>query len=84
MRQADRYRIDIAALHRRIRRRVRTDAGMAGFLDKLVGSGNWSYDRDEDVWVVPDRRHTGPGRGFLIVQRGGDWFKSVLSDEAVS
>jgi hypothetical protein len=63
---------------------MRTDAGMARFLDGLFGSGNYAYDRFEDVWVAPDRSYHGPGRGFLVVRRGGDWFATVLPASAIS
>lgn len=69
---------------RAMRRILSTDAGMARFLTDLVGAGNWTYDPGEDVWVVPDDKHTGPGRGYMVMKRGGDWFKAVLPDEVMS
>jgi hypothetical protein len=69
---------------RRIHRWLRTDHGMAHFMDECHGAGNWSYDRDADVWVAPDRRHVGPGRGFYVVQRGGDWRAVVLPERVLS
>lgn len=72
------------SIERRLRHVLRTDAGMAKFLNDLVGASNWTYDQDEDVWVVTDQHHVGPGRGLLIVRRGGSWFKTVLPDAAVS
>jgi hypothetical protein len=68
------------ALERRLRAKLQTDEGMASFLDRLVGPNHWTYDADEDVWVTPDTQHVGPGRGFVVVQRGGAWFRAVLPD----
>lgn len=63
-----------------IREKLSTDDGMIRFLDNLFGVGAWVYDTTEDVWVAVNKRHTGPGRGFTVVQRGGDWFDVVLPD----
>jgi hypothetical protein len=54
---------------------------MARFLTQLCGPDNWVYDERADVWVVSDTRHDGPGRGFLVLQRGGDWYSIVIPDE---
>jgi hypothetical protein len=67
-----------AAISAALRAETSTDEGMARFLDALFGAGTWTYDPSEDVWVVPDPKHVGPGRGFVIVERGGTWFKAVL------
>jgi hypothetical protein len=69
---------------RRIIRWLHTDVGMERFLDRFVGPGEWVYDPDADVWVVPDRDYTGSGRALLVVQRGGDWRRVVLPEEALS
>jgi hypothetical protein len=45
-----------------------TDAGMARFLNELVGPGNWAYDPTQDIWTVPDKK--------LAIKRGGEWFQS--------
>jgi hypothetical protein len=64
----------------KFRKALSTDAEMARFMDALCGVGGWTYDASEDVWVSPDAKHVGPGRGFYVVKRGGDWFKAVLPD----
>jgi hypothetical protein len=64
-----------------LRKILSTDAGMARFLDAVAGPGNWFYDPSDDVWVTPNSKHSGPGRGFLVVQRGGDWFYAVIPAE---
>jgi hypothetical protein len=61
-----------------LRSRLMGDAEMARFLDALFGVGTWAYDADEDVWVTPDTKHSGPGRVFIVVERGGNWFKAIL------
>lgn len=63
--------------------RLGSDAGMATYLTALFGTAGWTYDRAEDVWVVRDPTHTGPGRGFLVVQRGGSWRSVVVRREAI-
>jgi len=69
---------------RALRRHLSKDSGMARFLDDLVGPGRWTYDATEDVWLVPDKDHHGPGRGYTVLKRGGNWFKSVVPDEVLS
>lgn len=64
----------------KLRKRLSTDEGMAKFLDALFGAGSWRYDAAEDVWVIPDKDYTGPGRGFVVVKRGGDWFRAVIPE----
>jgi hypothetical protein len=73
---------------RRVRKALRkatsTDAGMRRFLDDLIGVGNYSYDPKEDVWIAPNSQHTGPGRGFIVIRRGGNWFSTVIPDGEIS
>jgi len=63
-----------------LREMLLTDAGMARFLDRVVGVGAWVYDDHEDVWIVPEPQPAGAGRQFRIVKRGGDWFTATLPD----
>ncbi len=56
-----------------IRALLMTDANMERFLDKLFGSSRWTYDMEQDVWIVTDSVHVGPGRGYIVMRRGGDW-----------
>lgn len=55
--------------------------GIESFLDRLFGPGNWQYDAQEQLWIVPDRQHTGPGREYFCVRANGDWFKARLDGE---
>jgi hypothetical protein len=57
-----------------------TVAGMTRLLDELVGRGNYTYDPVADVWVTPNPDYTGPGRGFILLQRGGFYSTVVLPD----
>lgn len=72
------------ALKRKIKQRLATDEGMASFMDDLFGALGWTRDAEADVWVAIDKDYTGPGRGFIVVQRGGDWFKAVIPDEKLA
>ena len=74
-RSLKRHKAEIEAA---LRAETSTDEGMAEFLDALFGAGTWVYDPSEDVWVIPNQKHTGPGRGFVVVERGGTWFTAVL------
>ena len=67
-----------------LRKITSTDEGMGRFLDAALGVGNYAYDPTEDVWVSPNKDDKGPGRGFIVVKRGGDWFTAVLPDEALA
>ena len=65
-------------LRNKMRNALLTDEGMVRFLDDLFGREKHAYDPQNDVWVTLDRDHTGPGRGFIVVQRGGAWKKLVV------
>jgi hypothetical protein len=65
-------------LRNKIRKVLLTDEAMVRILDDLFGRENYAYDPQNDVWVTPDRDHGGTGRGFIVVQRGGDWRKVVI------
>jgi hypothetical protein len=70
-------------LREKIRRRCLTDEGMVHALDLMFGRENYAYDPEADLWVSPDRDYIGPGRGFIVVERGGNWFKAVLPPAVV-
>jgi hypothetical protein len=72
------------ALMARIEAALQTDEGMSLYLTRLFGADSFAYDADEDVWVIPDASHQGPGRGFMIMRRGGHWFKAVLPAAAAT
>jgi hypothetical protein len=72
------------AEEKRIREEVRkaalTDDGMSRLLDYMFGHGNYTYDPDADVWVVPDADYAGDGRGLIVIRRGGSWYKAVIPE----
>ena len=39
------------------------------FLNKTFGPGIWVHDPYDDKFIVFDYMHTGPGRGFIVVDR---------------
>jgi hypothetical protein len=67
-------------LRNKIRDTLRTDHAMVRFLNDLFGAGNYVYDQKTDVLVAPDNDHAGPGRGFIVIERGGDWRKIVIPE----
>src|SRR3954464_6163538 len=75
---------ELRVLRRRLQEMVSTPEGMERFLADTFGAGNFQYDPTEDVWVVPDKRHQGPGRGFYIVRPDGTWFGAVVPDHEMS
>lgn len=58
-----------------------TRHGIEPVLDRMFGPGSWRYDADEELWIVPDTQHTGPGRSYYCVRANGDWFKARLDGE---
>jgi hypothetical protein len=56
---------------------------MEAYLDLHFGPGNWAYDRDADVWIVPDRGYEGPGQRYALLERGGFYDVAVIPDEAL-
>jgi hypothetical protein len=70
-------------LRNKIRKALLTDEAMVRALDLMFGRENYAYDPANDCWVSPDRDYTGPGRGFIVVERGGNWFKAVLPEVVV-
>jgi hypothetical protein len=67
----------------KIRDALLSDEAMVRLLDHLFGRENYAYDPECDVWITLDQDHIGPGRGFIVVQRGGDWRRIVLSGSAL-
>jgi hypothetical protein len=39
------------------------------YLDRNFGHGSWTYDPCSAVWIVVDDLHSGPGRGYLILDQ---------------
>ena len=65
-------------LRDKIRNALLTDEGMVRFLDDLFGRNNYSYDPTADLWIAPDADYVGDGRGMLVIERGGNWFRAVI------
>lgn len=40
------------------------------FLNKNFGVGTWVLDPVDDKYVVFDVGHTGPGRSYIVIDRG--------------
>jgi uncharacterized protein YggL (DUF469 family) len=74
---------DRHSVPRQMRQALKTDAGMARFMDELIGPGNWHYEESEDLWVTSDRAYSGQGRGYICVRRGGSWFRSEIPEGEV-
>jgi hypothetical protein len=75
---------ELHELRRRLQAMVSTPEGMERFLADTFGAGNFQYDPTENVWVVPDSKHRGPGRGFYIVRPDGTWFGAVVPEHKMS
>ena len=39
------------------------------YLNRTFGRGAWRYDPYTGYYIVPDDEYTGPGRGFIILDR---------------
>jgi hypothetical protein len=70
-------------LRNRVRDGLQSDEAMIRLMDGMFGRKNYTYDPEVDVWVAVDRDHAGPGRGFILVGRGGDWRRTVISGSAL-
>ena len=56
---------------------LRTDAGMARFLDSLAGKGKWVYDAKEDVWIITDWAKRKTPDHYIVCTRGiTQWFEA--------
>jgi hypothetical protein len=50
---------------------------------KLYGPDHGAfYDKGEDLWIVPDPKHHGPGFGFIAIRSDLSWFSGVVPPEA--
>jgi hypothetical protein len=67
-----------------LQKALSTNEGMTRYLDDLLGVGNYVYDPTADVWVAPDESYEGPGRGFIVMERGGFFSRAVLPDSVLS
>jgi hypothetical protein len=59
------------------------DDAMSHLMIDVFGRGNYVFDPAADVWVAVDRDYAGDGRGFVVVERGGNWFPAVIPAEAL-
>jgi predicted RNA-binding protein YlxR (DUF448 family) len=71
-------RWDRQSLDAELRRIGSTREGMARLLDKIFGVGAWIYDESENVWIIPDPKHKGPGRAFFILQHDHSWRRTII------
>jgi hypothetical protein len=76
--------MELRKAKRHMRKATSTDAGMTRLLNDLLGPGNYVYDPSQDVWVAPNVRHTGPGRSFTVIRRGGSWFNVTIPESEIS
>ena len=74
----------LAQTNKATRKTTLTNEGSAEFLNATLGPDGWSCDASQDAWIAPDKRHTGPGRGFYVVQRGGKWHTTVVPEAVLS
>lgn len=52
-------------------------------IEQLYGPDHGAfYDAGEDLWIVPDRKHQGPGFGFIAIRSDLSWFGGVVPPEA--
>lgn len=69
-----------APITRQLRAHIARE-GIESVLNRLFGPGSWRYDANEQLWIVPDQHHTGPGRSYYCVRANGNWFKAQLGAE---
>ena len=55
--------------------------GVGRVLDQIFGAGAWTYDAQEQLWIIPDTKYRGEGRSYFCLRANGDWFKAVLPGE---
>jgi hypothetical protein len=52
-------------------------------LEELYGPDHGAfYDEGEDLWIVPDTKHVGPGFGFIALRSDRSWFAGVVNPKA--
>jgi len=48
-------------------------------IEQLYGPDHGAfYDAGEDLWIVPDPKHQGPGFGFIAIRSDRSWFGGVV------
>ena len=53
---------------------------MEVFLDRVFGPGQAIYDAEAGLWIVRDRKHSGPGFGFVAVRPDKSFFTGVVPE----
>lgn len=55
---------------------------MEQFIERLYGPDHGAfYDAREDLWIVPNRSHPGPGFAFTAIRSDRSWFSGVVPPE---
>lgn len=48
-------------------------------IEQLYGPDHGAfYDAGEDLWIVPNPKHKGPGFGFIAIRSDRSWFGGVV------
>lgn len=48
-------------------------------IEQLYGPDHGAfYDEGEDLWIVPDPKHQGPGFGFIAIRSDRSWLGGVV------
>ena len=53
---------------------------MERFLDEVFGPGRWFHDPAANLWIGPDRKHRGPGFGFMAIREDKSFFSGVVPE----
>ena len=70
---------EIAALEDALR-----EVPMETFLKATFGPDHGAfYDARDDLWIVPDPKHRGPGFGFIAFRSDRSWFKGCIPEEVL-
>lgn len=56
---------------------------METFLARVFGPGKVVYDPATDLWIARDKKHRGPGFGFIAIRRGKSCFTGVIPTESL-
>ncbi|MCR9113079.1 MAG: hypothetical protein NXH84_07400 [Rhodobacteraceae bacterium] len=63
---------------RRLEQALR-DIPIERFLERCFGANHGAfYDPREDLWIVPNRAHEGPGFAFTAIRSDRSWFGGVV------
>jgi hypothetical protein len=56
---------------------------METFLAHLFAPGEVVYDAGTDLWIARNKRHRGPGFGFIAIRRDKSYFTGVIPAESL-